>query len=150
MAADGKALCIARSSAAMVLTAQDKQTFVFHEEWFTLPVPSQCPEITGSGDNLEHECWNVISILVYFCCFRAALTKPCQSSYHESPPAHLQIYVYPASTRATRSSLLMVVMCHNTRTNRWDCQTLPLILSFVIPTMKTAWITAAMLDTWYS
>ena len=41
MAADALAPCIARSSATMVLTVQGKWIFVFHEDEFQLPTPSQ-------------------------------------------------------------------------------------------------------------
>ena len=40
MAADALATCVARSSATMVLTTQDKQVLVFHEEGLQLTTPS--------------------------------------------------------------------------------------------------------------
>ena len=40
MAADALAPCLARSSATMTLTTQDKWVLVFHWEGFQLPVPS--------------------------------------------------------------------------------------------------------------
>ena len=42
MAADALAPCVARPSATMVLTKQDKKLFVFHEERSELPVPPEC------------------------------------------------------------------------------------------------------------
>ena len=54
LAADAPAPCIARWSATMVLAMQDKQTLVFHEEEFQLPVLFQCQ------DTIDSE------ILIYF------------------------------------------------------------------------------------
>ena len=41
IAADALAACVARASAAVVLTEPDKQVFVFREEGFVPPVPSE-------------------------------------------------------------------------------------------------------------
>ena len=45
MAADALAPCVARASASMVLTMQDKQLLVFHKERFQRPVLSQDREM---------------------------------------------------------------------------------------------------------
>ena len=45
MAADALTPCIIRTSAAIVLTVQDKQNLVFHEEGFQLPILSPCWEM---------------------------------------------------------------------------------------------------------
>ena len=37
MADDALATCVARTSAAMVLTMKDSRVFVFFEEWFPIP-----------------------------------------------------------------------------------------------------------------
>ena len=41
MAVNGLAACITGTSAAMVLTIQDKQSFIFYDEHFELPPLSQ-------------------------------------------------------------------------------------------------------------
>ena len=50
MAADDLAPCVARSSAAMVLTKQDKQVLIYHKDTFQLPVPSQWWEIIENAN----------------------------------------------------------------------------------------------------
>ena len=46
MPADAMATCVAKASAAMVLTIQNKWVIVFQPESFHLPAPSQCSEMT--------------------------------------------------------------------------------------------------------
>ena len=45
MAADALAPCVARASAATVLTLYDKLVLAFHEEGFQLPAHSLCQEM---------------------------------------------------------------------------------------------------------
>ena len=52
MTADVLAPCVAKTSAAMVLTMWDKQVFVFHMEEFQLPVPSQYWKIPDDANTL--------------------------------------------------------------------------------------------------
>ena len=60
MAADALAPCIARSSAAMVLTLQDKQ--VSHKAGFLLPVPCHYLEIMENVYIFFHVSWNKLSM----------------------------------------------------------------------------------------
>ena len=50
IAADALAPCVARSSAAMALTMQDKQILVFHKAGFLLSVPCKCLEMSENVD----------------------------------------------------------------------------------------------------
>ena len=50
MAVDALAHCIARISATIVLTYQDKQVLVFTDEEFQLPAPSKFCEIIKNAD----------------------------------------------------------------------------------------------------
>ena len=47
--------CFTKSSAVIVLITQDKQAFIFHEEEFKLPVPSQLREMIQHM-NMRHVC----------------------------------------------------------------------------------------------
>ena len=60
MATDALAPWISRSSPTMLLTMQDKRVLVFNKNFFQLPVPSQCWQITGKSDV---KCWNTLSCL---------------------------------------------------------------------------------------
>ena len=50
MTADAMAPCVARASAVMMLTLQDKRTLVFNEEGFQMPTPSQGWEMLENGN----------------------------------------------------------------------------------------------------
>ena len=54
MTADGPAPCVAGSSAAMLLTMQDKEVLVFHEEGFQLFSPSKYWELIGNANMFLH------------------------------------------------------------------------------------------------
>ena len=50
MAADDLALCVAWSSAAMVLIMQDKYILVVNEKGFQLSAPSLCREVIENAN----------------------------------------------------------------------------------------------------
>ena len=52
MATEAVAPRVARVSAAIVLSIQNKRVLVFQEELFRLPALAQCPEMTGNGNIL--------------------------------------------------------------------------------------------------
>ena len=52
MAADDLAPCVARVSAALVLSMKDTQVLVFHEEEIQLPVPFHCQEVIENANIL--------------------------------------------------------------------------------------------------
>ena len=63
MTADALSPRIARASAAMVLSMEDKQILVFHEKWFQLPVPSPfCEKLENA--NIFNIFWNKFSIKI--------------------------------------------------------------------------------------
>ena len=57
MPVDALAACVARSSAAMILTMSDKWFLVFHQQEFQLPQPSYCQS------NWHLTCWIVLKII---------------------------------------------------------------------------------------
>ena len=71
--------CVARSSAAILLTVQDKQIIVFHEERFQQSAPSQCWKIIDTKiqiyfcfrkwilyDKGQDWCWRITNKLFYW------------------------------------------------------------------------------------
>ena len=68
MTADALAPRVARASAAMVLTMEDKQILVFHEEGFQLPVPSPfCEKLEiFSKINSASKLFSIYSLWRYF------------------------------------------------------------------------------------
>ena len=52
MVPDALAPCVARSSAAMMLTLRNEWILIFHKEGFQLPAPSQYREMMYNTNNI--------------------------------------------------------------------------------------------------